>query len=678
MSPGRNERRGRAGLIARLAVLAALALAARSAASDAAADAADARAAAALERLDSASLRFKKYPSPTAAQIELGRLLFFDPRLSSDRRLSCSSCHQPSKAWADGLPRARGAGGRELARNAPSLLNVRDLSHFFWDGRAPSLEEQALFPIQSPDEMNMSLPVLVGRLESMPEYARAFRAALGGPPDGPRIGRALAAFESTIVSSPRNPFLRFRADRSALSPAQKRGLVLFAGKARCFLCHAGPLMMDDFFHNTGVKPSPGAEDLGRFPYDRREPSRRAFKTPSLLEAARTAPYMHDGSLATLRDVVEFYDRGGDAREGQDYFMRPLGLTAQEKDDLTSFLEALGGPSEPAPPPVLPAEPPPLAEADARIGAAEKLLSAPSALAAPWGAEARCAGEFSIDGLTREALSGRADAATKEALRARVIEDLTAYFQFTAWSQGKPDVCERFKLSKSAFGVTVPGERLCREWWYEKSMVASIVLRGRDFKKVCRLAHSVYFGELTEADSAEVCGVIEANLDRPAALCARISPRYLNPAKIRSCEIEFERYLRYDDPDVCRPLQGTDAQLQYCRDIVAYARARHAGDPALCGDSETCQALMGGAAVLAARHAASARENACAFFAEARVPAPASSGAQDLLDKAQDLLADWEAGAGPAGKVEAREVDEREERIARLRQRLDPELHAAAR
>ena len=643
-----------------LAVLAALLLTAP-------VRAAEPDAKAALERLDSGYLRLKRYPEPSAAEVALGRSLFFDPRLSRGRRMSCATCHDPAKAWTDGLTRARGAGGRELPRNTPTLLGARDNSHFFWDGRASSLEAQALFPIQSPDEMGMDLPALSARLEAIPGYARAFRAAYGAAPSGPDVGRALAAFVSTLASTD-GPLARLRTDPAALSAEQKRGLVVFAGKGRCFLCHTGPLLMDDFFHNTGVAPRAGAPDEGRFPFDPQPGSRRAFKTPSLREAARTAPYMHDGSLGTLRDVVEFYDRGGDAAEGRDSLMRPLGLTPAEKDDLTAFLGALAGPARAEPAPELPPAPVAAAEVDALLARAETALAASAAGRAAWSEPPACAAGFSMKGLMAE--SARLDPENAELLRSSVISDLILYYQYAAWSKGAPDACAEFKLTKSYFGITVPGERLCREWWHEQSMISAIVRRDGRFKEVCRLANSVYFSDLTEADSAAVCGIIEGGLDRPAELCARLSPRYLNPDKRRLCEIEFERYSRYDEPGVCVPLEGSEVQLQYCRDVTSYARAWHAKDKERCGTSETCRALMGGAPKLAAAYEAKIKARACAFFAS-RGGAAGPGEASALLEQAQALL----TGADESTPALARAVDEREERVARLRRRQDELLHA---
>lgn len=299
----------------------------------------------AYRRINTGFFDLEKNVPASAEEIELGRRLFFDPRLAGDKSMSCSTCHQPEKAWSDGLPRARGLHKRELARNTPSLFNAsRNIPHnFFWDGRAVMMEDAILTALHSPVEMNRDLSTLAADLGAVPDYARRFAAVFGpGDISARAVGHALASFVRAEIRIGVTPFDRFRTDPSALDAAQKRGLVLFVGKARCLLCHAGPFFSDDSHHNNGLKPNDELDDPGRFAIDRNPIYWRAFKTPPLRNVSLTAPYMHDGRFATLEEVVEFYNRGGDT-SFRDENIRPLNLTDREKKDLVSFLGALTGP-----------------------------------------------------------------------------------------------------------------------------------------------------------------------------------------------------------------------------------------------------------------------------------------------------------------------------------------------
>jgi len=229
----------------------------------------------------------------TAEKIELGRRLFNDRRLSRDGSIACSSCHDPERAFSDGRPVAIGVFGRQGRRNAPALINRGYGRSFFWDGRASTLEEQVLKPIQDPNEMDMRLAEAAARVSLTPE----------------EISRALASFVRSILSGG-SRFDRFiNGDRSALSAEEQAGLQLFRGKANCVACHVGPNFTDERFHNSGVAWRDGRfQDGGRFAVTGKAEDRGAFKTPTLREVARTAPDMHDGSLARLEDVIEYYDR----------------------------------------------------------------------------------------------------------------------------------------------------------------------------------------------------------------------------------------------------------------------------------------------------------------------------------------------------------------------------------
>jgi cytochrome c peroxidase len=263
----------------------------------------------------------------TAERIERGRELFFDTRLSRDRTIACGSCHDPERAFSDGRPVAIGVFNRVGSRSAPALVNRGYGRAFFWDGRAATLEEQVLQPIQDPNEMDMTLPEVSARV---------------GMPIA-EFSRSLASFVRSLLSGD-SAFDRFiNGDRAALTLQQQDGLQLFRGKANCTACHVGPTFSDERFHNTGVAWRDGRLlDEGRSAVTGRVEDRGAFKTPTLREIARTAPYMHDGSAVTLADVVDFYDRGGNANPGLDAELRPLKLTPLEKDALVAFLNSLNG------------------------------------------------------------------------------------------------------------------------------------------------------------------------------------------------------------------------------------------------------------------------------------------------------------------------------------------------
>ena len=277
----------------------------------------------------------------TAPKVDLGRKLFFDPELSSDRSKSCATCHRPDRYFTDGRERPLGVDDREGRRNVPSVLNVAYGRAFFWDGRAASLESQVLEPIGGRDELNLGRDELVRRLEARPDYRDGFRDAFGDPGVTPaRVARALASYLRTLRSGDA-PIDRFLSgDGTALSPEARRGLRLFTGRANCGVCHLAPLFTDHQFHNTGV--SWGSGDVGRFRVTGKEADRGRFKTPSLRNVAMTAPYMHDGSLGTLEAVIEHYERGGTPNPRLDEEIRPLELTAVEKRQLLAFLESLTG------------------------------------------------------------------------------------------------------------------------------------------------------------------------------------------------------------------------------------------------------------------------------------------------------------------------------------------------
>ncbi|MBI4462717.1 MAG: cytochrome-c peroxidase [Acidobacteria bacterium] len=279
----------------------------------------------------------------TVAKVAVGRRLFFDPILSRDYKLACASCHNPARAFTDGRTIALGVFGRQGTRNVPALINRGYGAAFFWDGRTTTLEEQVVKPIQDRKEMDMTLEEAIARLKEHGDYPALFLSAFAREVNPDDLARALASYVRTILSGDAPIDRYLHGDAQALSNEAREGLRVFRGKANCTACHLGPNFTDEQFHNTGIAWREGQfVDPGRFAVTGKEADRGAFKTATLREVARTAPYMHDGSLATLEEVVEFYNRGGNLNPHLDSEIRPLNLTAEEKAALTAFLESLTG------------------------------------------------------------------------------------------------------------------------------------------------------------------------------------------------------------------------------------------------------------------------------------------------------------------------------------------------
>lgn len=295
---------------------------------------------------------FPSHNAWSAAREELGRMLFFDPRLSASGAVSCASCHNPAFSWGDGLPLALGHGQRRLTRRTPTILNLAWGDTFFWDGRAASLEAQALGPIAEPSEMNLPLDEMVRMVRSLDEYAPYFdRAYPGEAISAPTVAKAIATFERTVVSGTA-PFDRWVAgDVSAISEAAQRGFVLFNRKANCSACHPGWRFTDDRFHDIGVRG--GDRGRGEMLPDAAA-LMHAFKTPTLRNVDRRGPFMHNGSETSLADVIDLYDAGGRVvRPGRSAEIRELGLSKAEKRDLIAFLKSLTSDDPPASIPALP-------------------------------------------------------------------------------------------------------------------------------------------------------------------------------------------------------------------------------------------------------------------------------------------------------------------------------------
>ena len=279
----------------------------------------------------------------TLPKVELGRKLFFDKRLSRDGTVACASCHMPERGFTNGKKVATGTRNRRGSRNVPTLFNrVYGLSQF-WDGRVASLEDQSLEPIQNPQEMDMTLSALQERLEGIREYRREFQRVFGEEPVPANAAKAIASFVRTLWSA-NSPFDRFdHGEPDAFSEQARHGLALFRGKGNCIACHHGPNVTDERFHNTGVAWRDGRfADDGRVIVSRNERDRGAFKTPTLREIARTAPYMHDGGFQTLEEVVDFYDAGGRPNSHIDPEIHPLHLSVEEKQAVVAFLKSVSG------------------------------------------------------------------------------------------------------------------------------------------------------------------------------------------------------------------------------------------------------------------------------------------------------------------------------------------------
>ncbi len=280
----------------------------------------------------------------TAEKVELGRLLFFDKRLSKDDSIACASCHIPALAFTDGQQVSSGIKRLQGGRSAPASINRLYSSGQFWDGRAATLEAQSVGPLVNPVEHGfIDYDELLKKMNRIEGYKKLFKQVFGKEIAVEGVGKAIASFQRTILSG-NSPVDRFDVggDDRALSPAAQRGLELFRGKARCTRCHSGFNFSDEKFHNLGIGWDTNTVDLGRFMVTKNQEDIGAFKTPTLREVARTAPYMHDGRFGTLEAVVNFYNQGGIKNPFRDNTLIPLELTEQEKQDLVAFLRSLNG------------------------------------------------------------------------------------------------------------------------------------------------------------------------------------------------------------------------------------------------------------------------------------------------------------------------------------------------
>lgn len=277
---------------------------------------------------------------PSAGLIALGRRLFFDPVLSTDNTVACASCHQPVYGFADPRPLSVGIHGQLTLRNSPSLLNRSLGEHFMWDGSAATLEEQVLMPMANPLEMGTSADLAVERLNASEEYSATFQKVTGAAPQLDSLASALASFIRTLHLGD-SPVDRFRAGQAdQLTEVERAGLWLYESRGRCWRCHSGPNFTDEKFHNTGVGVQDSKPEEGRFGFTADEADRGKFKTPTLRGLSLTGPYMHDGSLETLEDVVRFYRDGGHANGNLSEFISPITFSDRDVTNLAALLRAL--------------------------------------------------------------------------------------------------------------------------------------------------------------------------------------------------------------------------------------------------------------------------------------------------------------------------------------------------
>ncbi len=280
----------------------------------------------------------------TKEKVELGRLLFFDKRLSKNNTIACASCHMPQFAFTDGRKVSTGIHGLTGDRSAPASINRVFSTVQFWDGRAATLEEQSIGPFTNPVEHGFANhDDMIAKMKKIAGYRKLFRQVFGTDVTIDGVGKAIASFQRTILSgnSPADRF-DFGQEEKAISPEAQRGLELFRGKARCTRCHSGFNFTDEKFHNLGIGWDDNTVDLGRYMVTKNSEEIGAFKTPTLREIARSPPYMHDGRFKTLEEVVNFYNKGGVKNPHQDSLIIPLELTEQEKHDLVEFLHMLNG------------------------------------------------------------------------------------------------------------------------------------------------------------------------------------------------------------------------------------------------------------------------------------------------------------------------------------------------
>jgi cytochrome c peroxidase len=573
---------------------------------------------AALGRQSKVATYHRKDAAGTPRQTALGRKLFFDKRLSLSGKMSCATCHVPSLGFSDGLPRAVGRDGKPVARGTPSLLNSSFHSTLFWDGRAATIDEAALIAIQNPEEMAAPLPDLTRRLASLPEYPAAFSEAFpGAGVSSTTIGRALGAYVFSLASPEDSAFDKFAAGKGELSAEARRGFLVFAHKAECLYCHSSlHFNYNDRYQNIGLAPR-GAEDPGRFRVENNPELYGAFRVPSLRNAARTAPYMHDGRFATLEEVIEFYDRGGDKTRYQDSAIRPLGLSDAEKADLKAFLLSLNSSrtaeESAAPPPA------------AKAVASEAYPSPTRAVYTPETASGELTAEAGrqlarLERLAELAVSpaGASGRVSRREARAYCLESPMTLVSLPERDRELLYACESFARADPAPCQGMPGAYItrsienCVTSFEFMAGFAAVQDPGPAARRVCESGYGLNNPRLTPEERVKACAAISRRGDETVRCAAyqELVPRAFAGLVFRDCVNQMALLI---DQSGCDDFHPGANQRVLC---AAFKRYR-AGS---CGSDFLCRVLQGQAESCGqARRAAVAA--ACAAL-----PAPAG-GAQ---------------------------------------------------
>ncbi len=579
-------------------------------------------------------------PAAASPESDLGRALFYDPRLSANHAVSCASCHNPSLAWRDGLPEGRGVSLEQLGVRVPSLLAVPP-------GRLAAGVRAAL---GSPRGLDRDPEALARDLTRLPGYARAFAAVEGGPPDAERAARALTAFLREALDAP----------PPVLDAAAARGRALFSGKAACASCHPGDAGSDGRTHDLGGGP---------------------VVTPGLRGVAATAPYGRDARWATLREVVDFFDRGAGGREG----LSPLGLTRAERGDLLAYLLAQTPPAPPAVPPLPPEGETAATIAYAPAGTAASAAAAPDAATddggPPLDAAARaladaesaasvlrgdaaakaCAAATEPKRLYAALESGRLAGAALGRLPDALLDEVRAERRWRALAEGRPAPCEELAaLADARLGFAPEDASDCRSTAFDLAAAKALAARDPAYPALCRQALAAERPEVVAAEADAACRTAFADVAAPARLCAALPAALLKGTSAEDCVAEFSRYA--SPPETPRPDRGA---LSATLDRLALAAARHAPDA--CGDDGDCRAALdpGRAAVAAADSLVRARDQSCAAAARPDA-APADPGrARRRLNDARRALSRAEAARTPGDRAAARVIDGLEEKAARL-------------
>lgn len=599
-----------------------------------------------LQRVDALLPYLVRKRDPRAGEVELGRLLFFDPRLSRGDAMSCADCHRPERALTDGLPRAVGRDRKVLRRNTPTLAAGRYRKFFFWDGRARSIEAAALAAIQNPEEMDQDLPGLMAKLAAVPGYAEGFARVYGST--GLTSGNAASALAAFVERQPtfNSAFDDFHERGVALEPAAQRGLVLFTGKAGCVRCHGSSNFTSQGFFNVGLRAGE-PEDIGLGAVTGKAGDRGSFRVPSLRNAAKTAPYMHDGSLKTLREVVDFFDRGGDALPaGVEPSLEPLGLSEGEKTDLIAFLESLSSPPEPSGPPLRASEPESAPAPDFLADWDRLALSIEQAIiewerAAAWSTKLPPSGfpdaRSCVDALGMDALLRKAEEERwreKDRLFVDHIFMVMARRRalFLALAEGNPARCASLPAMEAvARDERVSLETACRERYYEMRFAQAVAAAAPERQGACveSLSHQP---SLSLADARSLCSGFMQNLDQPAKACALAVPAYLDAHQAAACENGLKIYM--GDSAACEHISDLAEHLpERCETYPLYRRASLARDVEACGASLPCRALMGEGKAAAAAIERSLSARACGLAPGVAVPA----GLERDLDRARRML-----------------------------------------